>query len=273
MSESDTDIPQESRGIHISRGMRLRLSGLSISIDRDGNVHSPAPDLSMSIDLFAYWLEIAMAHLIGAEDAHRQLLAVWGRGDDQEGRQWLEREFSTSLQCITAAAIAVDAFYTMVRDHVHIPEKDIQAWRANRTSRPKQIAEVLRRGFLIGPKSFSTMRGHLIELFKWRDWSVHPPAGYNKPTRYDELRVGTEWRFVAFRFENAKSAFALSLSLIAQLLARPKPDLESLKEHCEGALPLVSPLVEQWESKFGQRYGRDTSEGEPSPGAEGQAST
>jgi len=56
--------------------MRLRLSALSISIDRDGNVQTPPPDLSVSIDLFAYWLEIAMAHLIEAEDAHRELLAV-----------------------------------------------------------------------------------------------------------------------------------------------------------------------------------------------------
>ena len=269
MSHPDSNPSKEWRGIHISRGMRLRLSSLSISIDREGNVHSPEPEVSVSIDLFAYWLEIGMVHLIAAENAHQQLLAVWGRGDDQEGGQWLEKEFSASLQCITASAIAIDAFYAMVRDHVQIPEKDIEAWRSNRTSRPKQIAEVLRRGFRIGPNRFSTMRKHLMELFKWRDWSVHPPAGFNKPVRYDELSIGTEWRFVAFRFENAKNSLALSLSLIAQLLARPKPDLDSLKEHCEAALPLISPLVEQWESKYGQLYEREASGNETSPSSEG----
>lgn len=256
MSQSETDEPQGWRGIHISRGMRLRLSNISISIDRDGNVQSPPPDLSLSIDLYAYWLEIAMAHLIEAEVAHGELLKVWGHGDDQEGGRWLEREFSASLQCITSAAIAVDAFYAMTRDHIQIPEKDVEAWRTNRTSRAKQIAEVLKRGFLIGSKSFSTMRGHLIELFKWRDWSVHPPAGFDKPVRYDELRVGTEWRFVAFRFENAKNCLALSLSLIAQLLTRPKSNLHSLVEHCQGSLPLVVPLVDQWENKYGRLYER-----------------
>ena len=137
VNKPDADSPQDWRGIHMSRGMKLRLSGLGISIDRDGKVHSPPPDLLISIDLFAYWLEIAMTHLIESQETHRHLLTVWGRGDKQEGGQWLEREFSSSLQCITAAAIAVDAFYAMVRDQVHIPEEVIQAWRNNRTSRPK----------------------------------------------------------------------------------------------------------------------------------------
>lgn len=243
--------------------MRLRLSGIRISIDRNGNVQVPPPELSMSIDLFAYWLEIAMMHLVEAEESHRKLLVVWDAGDDREGGQLLEREFSTSLQCITASGIAVDAFYAMVRNHVQIPQKDIEAWRTNRTSRPKQIAEVLRRGFLVGPKSFSTMRKNLIELFKWRDWSVHPPAGFNKPVRYDELRVGTEWRFVAFKFENAKNAFAIALSLIAQLLARQKFDHHSLRKHCQEALPLVMPLVDQWESKYGRLYDRELIESSP----------
>ena len=102
------------------------------------------------------------------------------------------------------------------------------------------------------------MRGYLIELYKYRDWSVHPPAGYNKPVLYDELRVSIEWRFVAFRFENAKSSLGISLSLIAQLLACPKPNLNSLVEHCQGSLSLVMPLVEQWESKFGKLYERES---------------
>lgn len=257
MNQQETDTTQDFQGIHISRGMRLRLSNLNISID-DGNIQLPSPDISVSIDLFVYWLEISIAHLIEAEHCHKELLVAWSQDGNQGKGQWLEREFSTSLQSITAAATAVDAFYAMVRDHIQIPKEDIAAWRNNRTSRSKQISEVLRRGFLIGPNSFSTMRGHLIELYKYRDWSVHPPAGYNEPALYDELRMSTEWRFVAFRFENAKSSLAISLSLIAQLLACPKPDLNSLAEHCQGSLPLVMPLVEQWESKFAKLYERES---------------
>lgn len=260
MSTHKTDAPQEWRGIHITRGMRLRLSKISISIGGDGDLQQSPPKISVSIDLFVYWLEISMVHLVKAKEAHTELLAVWGRDDYKRGSQFLEREFAYSLQCITASAIAVDAFYAMVRDNVPVPEQEIDAWRTNRTSRPKQIAEVLKRGFLIGPKSFKTMRGNLIELFKWRDWTVHPPAGYDKPVRYDELLVGTEWRFVAFKFENAKNALALSLSLLAQLLARPKPNHKSLADHCQNSLPLVSPLVEQWEDMFGQLYERESSE-------------
>jgi hypothetical protein len=240
--------------------MRLRLSEISISIGGEGKLQPSSAKISVSIDLFVYWLEISMVNLVKAKAAHIELLAVWGRNDYKIGNQFLEKEFAYSLQCITAAAISVDAFYAMVRDNVPVSEQEIDAWRTNRTSRPKQIAEVLRRGFLIGPNSFKTMRGNLIELFKWRDWSVHPPAGYDKPVRYDELLVGTEWRFVAFKFDNAKNALALSLSLLSQLLTRPKPSHKSLADHCQNSIPLVSPLVEQWEDMFGQLYEREPSE-------------
>jgi len=248
--------------------MRLQLSGLKISFDRDGKVQLTPPDFSLSLDLFAYWLKIGFTHLIQAENAHRDLLVVWEQGDNPERDQWLEKEFSASLQCVIAAAIAIDSFYAMVRNHVQIPRGDIEAWRTNRTRRPKYIAEVFKRGFLIGPKSFATMREQLVELFKWRDWATHPPARFDKPVPYDELRVGTEWRFVAFRFDNAKKSLALSLSVIAQLLLRPKSDLQSLAEHCQGSLPLINPLVTQWESKYGQLYERKTLGGQCAPPTE-----
>jgi hypothetical protein len=242
--------------------MRLRLSEFSISLDDNGGLQSSPVEVSVSIDMYLYWLEIALAHLDASEAAHIELVSAWDSGDADRTSPPLEAEFAAAMQCITAAVIALDSFYAVARDHVPVSAEEILVWRNNRTSRPKQIAEVLRRGFLMGPESFAELRARLIEVFKWRDWSVHPPAGYDKPVRYDELHVGMEWRFVAFRYANALSVAGLALGLIAQLVTKPRSSNESLAEHCQSMLALITPLVERWEERHGELYVREAS-GDP----------
>ena len=263
LATSSVPPEDEWHGIHLVRGSRLRLSNLTFFLDEDGNIVDAAPvQVSLSLDLYVYWLRIAIDHVERAELAHERLLETW---DPQAGQAtaFLEDEFSASMQAITAAAVAVDALYAVVREMLPIDQGTIDSWRSNRLSRPKQVAEVFRRAFLVGPKSFEEIRRLLIELYKWRDWCVHPPSGYRDPVRYDELKVATEWRFVAFRAENARNAVAIALSLIAQLLTRPRPKLKELAEHCEGVSPLMEPLVEEWETARGPLWQRDAEQREP----------
>jgi hypothetical protein len=258
MVEADSfESEDDWRGIHLTRGMNLQLSGLTFYFNDDGTVDTPDIQVRVSINLYVYWLEIAWRHLSDATAAHAALRSTW-EGDDAEAKsEALEQDFAASMQCVVAAAVAVDAFYAMVRDFVPIADRTRQAWSRNRTPRPKRIAEVLRRSFKIGPNSFKAMRGYLIELFAWRDKSVHPQAGYDVPVRYDELKVATEWRFVAFRADNAKAALGIALGLIAQLVDRPQDKHEGLSEHCASARQFVAPLVAHWEAEYGQLYARD----------------
>jgi len=246
----------EWRGIHVTRSMRLRISDLTFSLKDDGTVEASDIKVDLSIDMYVYWLEMALEHLEAAEAAHAQLLETWTK-DDSASSAALERDCRESMQCIVASAIAIDAFYAMVGDHVKVPERTREAWRRNRTSRAKQVAEILRRSFQIGPKSFAQVRRHIVELFSWRDRAVHPAAGYDEPVRYEELHVATEWRLVAFRAENAKNALLIALCLITQLLQRPMAKHATLTEHCAGSLQFVAPLVEQWEAKYGELYSRE----------------
>jgi hypothetical protein len=57
---------KEWRGIHATRGMCLRLSGLELSFNDDGKIEGPPVELFVSINLFVYWFEIALEHLLGA---------------------------------------------------------------------------------------------------------------------------------------------------------------------------------------------------------------
>ncbi|MBI5675464.1 MAG: hypothetical protein HZC48_06540 [Nitrospirae bacterium] len=262
MSENSEKLPENQwRGIHLNR-MGLRISGISFSISRDGSFDSAPVEIGVSLDLYIHWLEIALQHLYEAQAAHEELLACWDSDDANRKNKALERDFSSSMQCVLASAVAVDAFYAMVRDFVTIPKKTIESWERKRLSRAKRISEVFRLGFRISSAGFKSMRSHLCELFKWRDWCVHPEAGFDKPVRYKELHVATEWRFVAFRFDNAKNSLAIALSVIAQLLNQGKPRIPELAKHCERIEYLVAPLIDVWEREFGTLYSRQSKQKE-----------
>jgi hypothetical protein len=263
-SEPKPNQEVRSRGLYISRGMSLRLppGGLKIRIGEDGSLEVvEGPAFEVSLDTHSYWLDIAWSNLERSRSAHQRLLAVWNTRDERRKARALEAEFAASLQSMVAVAVALDAFYAAVRPHITIPQATLTAWRKRRTARHAQIAEVLRRSFLFGPKTGALIRNGLKELFAWRDRSVHPSAEAARPIAYPELGVGTEWRLVAYRHENAQRAMSFALSLIAQLLAAPKPNLREIARYCEGALPPAMQMVRKWERRYGQLYPREKRNG------------
>jgi hypothetical protein len=196
MSEDPNAQPSASTvpgGVLITRGMSLRIpaGGLTIGLGEPGQPEMSVV-LHVSLDVYPHWLEIALSHLEAAEIARNEALAAWRGGDQERKVRALEAEFTASMQCVVAAAIAVDSFYARVKRHISLPDAVVSAWRTNRTARYRQIAEVLRRAFLIGPRTVAQVRRHLKELFKWRDWSVHPSAEFDKPLWHQDLQVGTE---------------------------------------------------------------------------------
>jgi hypothetical protein len=202
-------------------------------------------------------LEIAVSQVRTASEQHKRLLQATSDGNKESVSVAMEAECKASMQAIAAAGIALDAFYASVKDRIQIPEALTLRWRANRTARYKQIGEVFRQAFNIGPRSAVLVRSTMREVFDFRDKSVHPPAVASRPVLYEELSVGTEWRFVTFRAHNARLATAAALSVVAQLLARPRTTHPSLVEFCGPALKNVQPTMDEWEKEYGQLYPRN----------------
>jgi hypothetical protein len=203
-----------------------------------------------------YWLEIAAEQARAAESYHQHVLHESSNQDNGPMGIAMESECKASMQSIAAAGIALDAFYAVVKEHIQIPEAMSMRWRTNRTARFRQIAEVYRQAFRVSSRSAVRMRQAMKQVFDFRDRAVHPPAVARQPVLYEELSVGTEWRFVAFRALNARVATATALSIVAQLLGRPRPELASLSEYCGPAIERIQPLVDGWEHDYGQLYQR-----------------
>ncbi len=251
LTDSWVDVVDNRHGVYAGHATQLRVSGIQISIGKDGSTDIGEPKTHLLTWMFVYWMEIAVEHLQQAELAHAQLLEKWIPGEPAEGSKHLRDEFSSSMQCINAAAIAVDAFYAAIKNVAPISEDEISRWKAKKTSRPKQIAEVIRRSFGMKQFKVAALQQNLIELFKLRDWGVHPPADLEVPTPYPELSVSTDWWFVEYTASNARIALEYVLKLIIESLSKPKDKYSDLVELCSSCRDLVSPIKASWEELYG----------------------
>lgn len=193
-------------GIFISRGMSITIPSFSIHIGEDGQLDGDPITLHVRFDVCPTWIQVAKRHLDVALCAKDHRNEIWSEQDEDAKAKALEAEFESSMQAIMAAAIAWDAVYAVLREHVIIPPAMSEKWRSGRTARYTQVAEVIRRAFSLKPEGSALLRKNLKALYSYRDMAVHPSGKIAAAVLHPELDVGTEWRFVYFRARNAEMA-------------------------------------------------------------------
>lgn len=186
--------------------MSITIPSFSIRIRDDGELEGAPITLHVRFDVCPTWIEVAKRHLDNALNAKDRRNEVWSGKDEDAKAKALEAEFESSMQAIMAAAIAWDAVYAVLREHVVIPPAMSEKWRNGRTARYTQVAEVIRRAFSLKPKGSALLRQNLKALYTYRDMAVHPSGKIAAPLLHPELDVGMEWRFVFFRAMNAEMA-------------------------------------------------------------------
>jgi hypothetical protein len=201
-------------GIFVSKGMTLAVppGGFTIGFGNDGKATSNLT-LHVRFDVCPSWADISLRHLQDAKQRRVGRQLAWDGTNEQEKAGALEREFEASMQAIMAAAIAIDAFYSIVKEHVLLPKSLVERWRKNRTARYSQVTEVLRRAFHLKPTATAGLRHNLEEIYRLRDLAVHPSGQIEAPMMHPELNVGVEWRFAYFRAHNAELIPSLSKSI------------------------------------------------------------
>lgn len=258
MSDEGTAPAPPTRGIFITKGMRVGIpaGGLKISMSGTGDIDTHLV-LHAALDVTPHWLGIAVSHLTAAERAHSKVAPAWQAQNNDEIRGALEAEFTSSMQAMMAAAIAIDAFYAAVKERLDLPASTLKAWREKGTTRHRQVYEVVRRGFKIGNAALPKIEEALREIYRFRDLAVHPDPKLSEPLMHPDLTgVGTEWRFIYFRYENAKPLVNVALSMVVQLLDAPKERNKALSRYAKEAAPMTKPLVDEWESRYGALYPR-----------------
>lgn len=252
-SSSPPDRPPTPRGgVHISRGVRLRipLGGLAI---HNGSGDGPATEVTtvhLQLDTCVHWLEIALEHLANATVAHAALKAE-SQNDAALGNL-LDREFKASVQAAVAAATFFEALYaaTVERD----PRKVLPSSRNSR-KRPTRhviVGEQLRRSFGLRKQGTANLRSVLKEIYRFRDEAVHPSATFTEPALHPDLGIGVERRFVMFGASSAqqlvRAALAFSKILPSRDLSRQPKSIQDFGAYL---LEVCSPLYALWEESYG----------------------
>lgn len=204
-------------GIYITRGMTVSIPSFSIRIRDDGEIEGDPLILHVRFDVCPTWIQIAKRHLDNALVVLSNRQLVWTETDEGAKAQALEAEFEASMQAIMAAAIAWDAAYAVLREHVTLPPAMAEKWRKGRTARYTQVSEIVRRAFSLKPKGALALRTNLKEIYRYRDLAVHPSGRIEAPMLHPELDLGMEWRFVYFRAKNAEIAVLAAAAMLWDL--------------------------------------------------------
>jgi hypothetical protein len=227
-------------GIFISDGTSVRIpeGGLRLTLPRgdDLPVETPSLTLELALDMWPHWLDVAIDSADAARSARSDLMAAVAAEalDGQAKGRVLERECKAAMVAMAAAGIALDNFYAVIQAYVpRFGELQVHFDQA-RTPRHSRISETMRRTFKVSQGGAKQLRDTVKELFTYRDWAVHPPAGFRPAIRHDFLDEGVEWRFVAFRASNAVAAAWAATSIIDQCLHAPRASNEALAKWCAG---------------------------------------
>lgn len=209
-------------GIYFTRGTAVSIPQFSIYIGEDGKVEKRSQPVSLHLrfDVCPTWIQIATRHLETALAARERRRAAWQNTDEIAKAQTLEDEFEASMQAMMAAAIAWDAVYAVLREYVVVPSELLDTWRKGRTARYSQVAEIVRRAFSLKPKGAALLRANLREVYRCRDMAVHPSGKIEAAVLHPELNLGTEWRFVLFRAENAETLVLGAAAMLWELANR-----------------------------------------------------
>jgi hypothetical protein len=233
-------------GVFVTKGMTWGIppGGLVISRDSAGKPVGGPMTIHVHFDVGPTWLEIALRHLEDAKVKRAVRIEAWQGTDEQAKAAALEGEFEASMQAITAAVTAIDAFYAVVRTKTQLPHDLIAAWRKNRTARDAQVSELLRRAFSLNSNDTHTrvLRQNLRELYRIRGQAVHPTGKIEAPVLHPELGVGVEWRFAEFRFENAYLAVRETVSMLCQLVTYGKPQNAQIQKYADTMRPRLQEL-------------------------------
>ena len=129
---------------------------LSIGFDDKGQPNMQAIP-STSFNVLPLWLRVAHENVTLSKAAFEAIATEWN-DDPEKQRKLLLAELSPSIQVPIACGIALDALYEQTRPHANISEKDISAWKKNKTNRSAQIFEVVRRVYRLNGKNSKAIK-------------------------------------------------------------------------------------------------------------------
>ena len=229
-----------TNGVLVFEGMSVGIlpGDLTISIGQSGFTE-PKLILSTAYNVLPLWLRIGNDQVREAKLASEAVATQWDANDDIN-RELLLAELEPSLQVFVACGIALDALYDQLRPFANLSRTDIQAWKDNKTSREKQIAEVIRRVYKLPHQVNTEIKKNVAEILKYQDTAVHPSLELKQTCTRPDIPVGVDWKFATYRYTNAAKCFEVTMKMLIYLYERKSGDSD-----CDQQMDNIVKALEQ----------------------------
>ncbi len=246
-------------GVRLTMGSDIRIpdGALRISVGEDGRVTADPLVLQLRTDVWPHWLLEAVEAVPAALSAAGEVTRIGADPDRDEAALdlALSAELRATMRAITASAFAVDSFYSAVRSrspgHPHA-----EAWREHRTPRHAQVYETIRYSLKLRNPGAGEIRERIRELFRFRDWAVHPGSQFRDPILRADIDSGVDWHFMVFRADNAVGAVAKTVSMMDVLVARMLRGSEELRQSHPGARKAMAQILGAYDEAGLPAFGR-----------------
>lgn len=164
---------------------------------------NPSLQIALRYNAWLAWARVALAHSAAAIAAKERRILAWSNSDEDLKAATLEEEFQSSLQAVVASAAMIDAFFAQLIEVFPIDPSTRAAWQRNRTARPTQVCETLRRTFGLTSDVTGRLKSLLDATYRIRDAALHSSGKPQPPQYHEELNTYVEWRFWTFRSDIA----------------------------------------------------------------------
>lgn len=204
-------------GVLIFKGMKMGvLDGDFTITERDDGGIDAQLLLATAYNVLPIWIRIANDNLVRARKASEKIAGQWS-SDDDKNRKLLISELESSMQVFVSCGIALDALYDQLRPFAKVSATQVESWKKNKTSRAKQIAEVIRRVYRLQKNTLNAFKSNIAEIVQYRDLAVHPSLELKRACSREDLGVDVDWKFAAFRYSNADTCFRSTMQMLTYL--------------------------------------------------------
>jgi hypothetical protein len=235
-------------GFRVIRGSNLTIpaEGLRVSFGADGSLRPEITRVQASIQIWKNWLVIAFARLRDTSAARKRLVEAAANNDDAAESVVLDEEFQGSLQTISAAVFALDAFYGVIDTMITLKGSEREARRQKGTGRAKWVADAIGRASRMPNEARKTVAKNIRVAYGLRDGAVHPHFRIEEYGIHPGLNQAVPKYYIAYTLETSQAILAAAVEAIMWVADHPQPRNATVTAYAPTASRLLHEIVDEF---------------------------
>lgn len=199
-----------------------------------------------TMQTWPYWLSIAFTRVQEAYLVRQRIVTASANGIDPTAGTLIGEEYQASLQAISAAVFALDAFYGVLDGMISIPETEKAARTRRGDGRAIWVADAIIRATARMPNNVRRdIKRNIHIAFKARDRAVHPlhaPEPFDIHPALQDVLVPQRW--IDYSFEPSMKITSWTVEAMSWVINHPQPRNSSLTAWAPMASKLLHPVID-----------------------------